>query len=349
MVEMVDAMVEELRLQQDFLGGERINTIYFGGGTPSLLTEGQITTLLNAIHQHHSVDPAAEITLEANPDDLTEKSLTAFKQAGINRLSIGIQSFQDDLLTYLHRAHDSVRALTSFQCARAAGFTNISIDLIYAIPDQHDAKWERDIEQALTLNPEHISCYSLTIEEKTVFGRWAAAGKLKLVQDDDAASQLEVLIGKLERNGYEHYEISNFAKPGYYSRHNSSYWRQQKYLGIGPSAHSYNGAIRAFTVSNNSLYLTAIASGNVPAETEVLTRENKVNEFILTTLRTHWGTNLTTIKREYQHNLLEQNHVYINDLIDQGLAILENDTLFLTQKGKFLADKIASELFLHAL
>jgi oxygen-independent coproporphyrinogen III oxidase len=347
--EMVGAMVEELRLQKDFLGNEPVNTIYFGGGTPSLLTEQEVAVLLRAVHLHHSVDPAAEITLEANPDDLTEKNLTAFKQAGINRLSIGIQSFQDDLLTYLHRAHDSVRAQKSFQWARNAGFTNISIDLIYAIPNQHDAKWLHDIEQAIALNPEHISCYSLTIEEKTAFGRWAAAGKLKLVPDDDAASQLEVLIGQLERTGYEHYEISNFSKPGYYSRHNSGYWKQQKYLGIGPSAHSYNGDIRAFTVSNNPLYLRAISSGNVPAETEVLTRENKINEFILTTLRTLWGTNLSSLKKEYQYDLLEQNHAYIKDLIDQGLAILENDTLFLTQKGKFLADKIASELFVHAL
>lgn len=342
-------MVEELRLQKDFLGNEPVNTIYFGGGTPSLLTKQEVAVLLRAVQLHHSVDPAAEITLEANPDDLTEKSLTAFKQAGINRLSMGIQSFQDDLLTYLHRAHDSTQARTTFQWARNAGFTNISIDLIYAIPDQHDAKWLLDIEQAIALNPEHISCYSLTIEEKTAFGRWAAAGKLKLVPDDDAAGQLEVLIGQLERNGYEHYEISNFAKPGYYSRHNSSYWKQQKYLGIGPSAHSYNGDIRAFTISNNPLYLKAISSGNVPAETEVLTRENKINEFILTTLRTRWGTNLITLKRIYQHDLLEQNHPYIKDLIDRGLAIMENDTLFLTQKGKFLADKIASELFVHAL
>lgn len=342
-------MVKELRLQKDFLASEPVKTIYFGGGTPSLLTADQVTTLLNVIHQLHSVDPTAEITLEANPDDLTEENLLAFKQSGVNRLSIGIQSFQDDLLTYLHRAHDADRAQSAFQWARDSGFTNISVDLIYSIPKQTDKKWLNDIGQVLSLNPEHISCYSLTIEEKTAFGRWAAAGKLTQVPDDFAAGQLDILISQLERSGYQHYEISNFAKPGLYSRHNSGYWNQQKYLGIGPSAHSYNGVLRAANISNNSLYLKAIALGKVPAEIEVLTRENNINEFILTTLRTQWGTNLAVLKRKYQHDLLEQNQPYIQHLVDQELAFIENEILFLTRKGKFLADKIASDLFVHAL
>jgi len=343
--EMVKAMVDELYMQKDFLGGEPVNTIYFGGGTPSLLQDDEITTLLRTIYKLHTVDTDVEITLEANPDDLTTKNLEAFKRLGINRLSIGIQSFQNDLLSYLNRAHDSGRAISSFQWARDAGFTNISIDLIYAIPEQDNKKWLSDILQAVSLNPDHISCYSLTIEEKTAFGKWASAGKLRLVPDDVAAGQLEILIDQLEQHGYEHYEISNFARTGYYSRHNSNYWKHEKYLGIGPSAHSFNKTHRAFTISNNPLYIKAIAGGAMPVETELLTRENKVNEFILTTLRTSWGTNLKTLKMEYEHDLFEQNRAYIQSLLNMGLVTLENDILCLSRKGKFLADKIAADLF----
>lgn len=345
--EMVKALVKELQFQKDFLNGEVINTVYFGGGTPSLLKSDELYSLLSTLRKLHQLNPTAEITLEANPDDLTDVTVNELNQVGINRLSIGIQTFHNDLLSYLNRAHDSAKAIQAVRSARKAGFDNISIDLIYAIPGQDEAKWKEDIRQALIVNPEHLSCYSLTIEEKTVFGKWSAAGKLKTIEDDVAAYQLEVLMDMLNEAGYEHYEISNFAKPGFYSRHNSSYWKQEKYLGIGPSAHSYNGLIRQFNISNNHLYIKSIQKNEVPAEKEVLSTENKINEYILTTLRTQWGTDLTKLKQEFNLDLLQQNSLYIQQLLERDLAVLNHTVLTLTRKGKLLADKIASDLFVE--
>jgi oxygen-independent coproporphyrinogen-3 oxidase len=344
--EMVMAIAREIGIQKDYLGHEPVNTIYFGGGTPSVLSPDEIHGLLQTIHDLHPVAPDAEITLEANPDDLTEEYLQQIRQAGVNRLSIGIQTFHDDLLRYMNRAHDRTTALKTFEAARQAGFANISLDLIYSIPGQDENRWKEDIEQALLLEPQHISCYSLTIEPQTVFGKWANAGKIKSIPDDLAAHQFEILMDRLQQVGYEHYEISNFSLPGFYSRHNSSYWRQENYLGVGPSAHSFNQVSRQFNVRNNHRYLKIIAEGNIPAEKEVLTIENKINEFILTTLRTQWGTDLKTLKRKYGHDLADQNSVYLQELIQQKLTVVENEVITLTRSGKLLADKIASDLFI---
>lgn len=349
MEEMVSAMVAELDLQKEFLAGEPIHTIYFGGGTPSLLSESAINSLLETIHKTHKVYPEAEITLESNPDDLTKSKLEALTKTGINRLSIGIQSLQNDLLKSLNRVHNAETAVTTFNEARTAGFKNISVDLIFAVPGLDHQRWQRDIDQIIRLDPEHISCYSLTIEEKTVFGKWAAAGKLIPVEDDVSATQFEVLIDRLEAQGYEQYEVSNFAKPGFHSKHNSNYWRQEKYLGIGPSAHSYTKNHRQFNVRNNHQYIKAIQVGIVPAEVERLTPENKINEYVLTTLRTHWGTDLTRIQNDFQYDLLEKNSEYIQQLLDNKMAVLKNGVLILTRKGKLLADKIASDLFVDSL
>lgn len=345
--ELVKALVKELHLQKDFLNDEVINTVYFGGGTPSLLKREELQTLLNTIRELHHLNPSAEITLEANPDDLNDETLAELKQAGINRLSIGMQTFHNDLLRFMNRAHDAATAIQVMHNARKTGFDNISIDLIYAIPGQDNTRWEEDIRQALALNPEHLSCYSLTIEEKTVFGKWSATGKLKMVEDDIAAHQLDVLMNTLDKAGYMHYEISNFAKPGFYSRHNSSYWRQEKYLGIGPSAHSYDGVIRQFNVANNHVYIKAISKNEIPAEKEILTIENKINEYILTTLRTQWGTDFSRLKQDFNMDLLEQNSAYIQQLVERDLALLTISVLTLTRKGKLLADKIASDLFVE--
>ncbi|MBX2964781.1 MAG: radical SAM family heme chaperone HemW [Cyclobacteriaceae bacterium] len=344
--EMVDSIIKEVQLQQNYLKGEPVNTIYFGGGTPSLLPAQEIGLLLNSIKSVYPVNPEAEITLEANPDDLHKDYVDAIRNEGINRLSIGIQSFHDDLLRFMNRAHDCTTALRAVDDARYGGFTNISIDLIYNIPGQDDARWKQDIEQALSLKPEHISCYSLTIEPQTVFGKWSVTGKLTPPSDDAAAHHLEILMNMLHHAGYEHYEISNFALPGFYSKHNSSYWKQENYLGVGPGAHSYNQKTRQYNVRNNHRYLKAIAQGSVPAETEILSEENKINEYILTTLRTQWGTNLAELKQKHGYDLINQNHVYIQGLIAQGLAVINNSVLTLTRKGKFLADKIASDLFI---
>jgi oxygen-independent coproporphyrinogen-3 oxidase len=344
--DLIHAMVKEIALQGDYLEGESISSIYFGGGTPSLLASEEINALLESIRTHHNVEAHAEITLEANPDDITLPRLLAFRNVGINRLSIGVQSFQDHALTFLNRAHTSMHAVTCFLLAREAGFNNISLDLIYAIPGQTETEWEYNIDQILKLGPEHISAYSLTIEEKTAFGRWAATGRLKSVEDDVAASQLEILTEKLGKARYEQYEVSNFSKVGFNSRHNSSYWKQQKYLGIGPSAHSYNLIARQHNVRNNQRYIKALQSNTVPFELEILSRENRINEYLLTTLRTSRGCDLRVLKDTFNYDVLNLHHHLIQELLDGKFAAIENGILRLTQSGMLLADKISSDLFL---
>lgn len=343
--ELVQSILTEIKIQKDYLRGESIQTIYFGGGTPSVLEGHELGAILESIRSTHAVAKDAEVTLEANPDDLTLSKLHELSNLGVNRMSIGIQSFHPEMLTFLNRAHDSTTAIRSFNEAREAGFKNISIDLIYALPDESENQWREDINQAIALQPDHLSCYALTIEEKTVFGRWSAAGKLKATDDETAARHLEILMDELEREGFEHYEISNFAKPGFHSKHNSSYWRQEKYLGVGPSAHSYNGASRQFNINNNNLYIRSLKNNAVPFEKEELSQENMINEYILTTLRTQWGTDLKKLKQDFEYDLLIENTDYLSKILKNKLAILEADVLRLTRKGKLLADKISSDLF----
>ena len=343
--ELVQAILKEIQLQKDYLLGEPIQTIYFGGGTPSILEKYELHLILESIRSLHDVVAGAEITLEANPDDLTVSKLNELSSIGINRLSIGIQSFHSEMLTFLNRIHDASTAIKSIHQAREAGFKNISIDLIYAMPDESDDQWKKDIRKAIALQPDHLSCYALTIEEKTVFGRWSATGKLKPADDETAARHLEILMDELEISGYEHYEISNFAKPGFQSKHNSSYWKQANYLGIGPSAHSYNGTSRQFNINNNNLYNKSLKNDTVPFEREELSQENRINEYILTTLRTQWGTDLKKIKQDFGYDLLSKNTDYLSGVFENKLATLEADVLRLTRKGKLLADKISSDLF----
>jgi oxygen-independent coproporphyrinogen-3 oxidase len=344
--EMTDAMIRELHIQKAYLRGENVTTIYFGGGTPSVLSEAEISNLLRSIRALFPVSFDAEITVEANPDDLTPEKLNAFAAAGINRLSIGIQSFHDSELRFMNRAHSGVDAIRSVNDARNAGFKNISIDLIYGMIDQSLEKWKATIATALHLAPEHISAYSLTIEEKTVFGKWAKQGKLKALSDDLSAEHLTVLIDSLERAGYEQYEVSNFARPGFISRHNSNYWKNEKYLGIGPSAHSFDLETRQFNIANNALYLGAIKAGKVPFQKEALTAEDRINDYILTGLRTKWGIDLKKLSLEFNDNLIDRCSPYIQHLMTAGLAERLEDTLILTRAGKMLADKIAVDLFL---
>lgn len=342
---MITAISKELLLQKEYLLNEPIETIYWGGGTPSLLTTPEIELILDTLRSIHPISVNAEITLEANPDDLTPSRLKEFREAGINRLSIGIQTFHTNQLKSLNRIHDGATAIKSFYAAREAGFNNISIDLMYSLPGETPADWKQDILQAISLSPEHISCYSLTIEEKTVFGKWAATGKLKPEPDEVSAQHLELLMNELHQAGYEHYEISNFAKPGFYSNHNSNYWRGVNYLGVGPSAHSFNGESRQFNISNNHAYLKAIQTETIPFEKEVLSRENKINEYILTTLRTSWGTDLIFLKNKHGYDLVEKNREYISQLLGKQLITIESHILKLTNAGKLLADKISSDLF----
>lgn len=343
--QVVAAISTELLLQRDYLQGEPLSTIYFGGGTPSLLTREEIDLLLNTIRQSQAISEQAEVTLEANPDDLTSERLKEFKEAGINRLSIGIQTFNTNQLKFLNRIHDERDAIKSFNAAREAGFNNISIDLMYALPGETIEDLKIDIQKALSLNPEHISCYSLTIEEKTAFGKWAATGKLKPETDEVSASHLEIVMHELIQAGYDHYEISNFARPGFQSNHNSNYWRGVKYLGVGPSAHSFNETSRQYNIANNNAYLKALQAEKIPFEQEVLSIENKINEYILTSLRTSWGVDTDFIKQQYQYDLLNENKDYLSTLIDKKLVMLQGNILKLTHTGKLMADKISSDLF----
>lgn len=343
--EMIAAISKELYLQKDYLQGERIETIYWGGGTPSLLTGKEIRSILDTLRSIHSVSAAAEITLEVNPDDLNPLSLREFREAGITRLSLGVQTFHTHQLKSLNRIHDAAAAIKSFHEAREAGFNNISIDLMYSLPGETIDDWKEDIRQVVALNPEHISCYSLTIEEKTVFGKWAATGKLKPEPDETAARHLEILMDELERAGYEHYEISNFAKPGMRARHNSNYWGGIKYLGVGPGAHSFNGVSRQFNISNNYAYLKSMQAGTLPFEKEILTRENKINEYLLTSLRTAEGADLALLKRLYGYDLMKEHEEYLSQLLNRQFITLQNHILKLTNTGKLLADKISSDLF----
>jgi oxygen-independent coproporphyrinogen-3 oxidase len=347
--QMTDAIVKEVQMQKDYLNGEQINTIYFGGGTPSLLDKEELGRILHSIENVGS-DP--EITVEANPDDLSPQKLRDLRSIGISRLSIGIQSFQNEILKFFNRVHNAEDSVKCLIDARAAGFDNISIDLIYGVPDPSSAKgygeakhendaWLAGIEKALSFKPEHISAYSLTIEERTVFGKWKASNKLTPMNEDTVAEQFEMLMEVLTKNGYDHYEISNFGLPGFHSKHNSSYWSGVKYLGVGPSAHSYNETSRQFNVSNNSIYIKKIGDGEIPFEREELSQADKINESLLIGLRTSEGCSIA-------FPLSTQQSDYITQLVTLGNASFDGRVLKLTNKGKLLADKIASDLFVSS-
>ena len=338
-----EAIAKEITLQTTYIKNEPIETIYLGGGTPSLLTLEELEIIFTALYSNFIVSKQAEITLEANPDDLTKEKLKILKEATINRLSIGIQSFQDETLKFFNRAHNQKEAVECISLAREAGFANISIDLIYAVPGQENRQWKKDVEQAVALQPEHLSAYALTIEEKTAFGKWQKTGRIKLIEETKAVADFELLMDTLAGAGYEHYEISNFCLKGYHSKHNSSYWRQQNYLGVGPSAHSYNGGTRQHNIGNNHLYLKSLAEGKVPYEMEVLTRENQINEYIFTTLRTQWGCDLDYLAKHLNYSLLDS--AVLQQQLNQQLLTLEDSIIRLTRRGKLLADQVAVDLF----
>ncbi len=342
---MIRALTKEMELQKDYLHGESIETVYFGGGTPSLLTVEETGLLFHAIFQHFQITPGAEISFECNPEDLTGSKLAGLHKLGINRLSIGIQSFHDEQLKFLHRSHDKKTAVETFYRARHAGFDNINIDLIYGLPASGHEPWEENLKQAVKMSPEHISAYCLTIEPKTVFGNWISKGKLILPDEDFAARQLEMTMELLDAAGYDHYEISNFARPGFYARHNTAYWLHKKYLGIGPGAHSFDGRSRQFNIRNNHKYLRAIKKETVPCEKEILSVKDKANEFLMTGLRTKWGCDLNKLQTEYKYDLRNKTSEKIKWLVSRDYLQLKNNTLQLTRKGKLLADQITADLF----
>ncbi|ODS82323.1 MAG: coproporphyrinogen III oxidase [Cytophagaceae bacterium SCN 52-12] len=343
---LVKAMVAELERQKDYLADKHLSTIYFGGGTPSLLSEEELDTLMNAISARFSVSGSAEITLEANPDDLSPAALSNFSRTGINRLSIGIQTFDDEMLGYLNRTHTGEGAMEAVKRAQDSGIGNISLDLIYALPAPDHERLKSDIGKIISLDAAHLSAYCLTIEPDTAFGRWVQSRKMLPVDEEFAAAQFEITTTELSAAGYEQYEISNFARDGHYSRHNTAYWQRKPYLGIGPGAHSYNGSSRQFNVSNNNKYIKDLTSGISPATVEILTSDDQVNEYLLTGLRTKWGCSLDMLDQLSEGVFRETHRSTVKELVARGWLQMIENTLLLTPSGKLFADRVASDLFI---
>jgi oxygen-independent coproporphyrinogen-3 oxidase len=342
---MVEMLCREIILRKDYLPHKNISTLYFGGGTPSLLEGKELENIMNTLHQHFTIEKSAEITLEANPDDLTKEKLLELKNVGINRLSIGIQSFDDGQLRYMNRAHEAAQAENSVKLAQDLGFNNISIDLIYGIPSPDHKIWENDLTKALELTIQHISSYCLTIEPATVFGRKKEKGLLAPENEEYNAQQYEILLQRLELNDFEQYEVSNFCKPEYLSKHNSNYWNDEYYLGIGPGAHSYDGETRQYTIENNVSYINALAKELVPYTKELLDLKMKANEYIMTKLRTKWGVDADILETKFgiSFDILEET---IKKYREMGFLETEKQLFKLTKKGLLFADKITEDLFI---
>ena len=343
--DFIQALLKETQLQQNYLQQEPVNTVYFGGGTPSLLTRQDLQQIMDQLRQTFDVAPQAEITLEANPDDISAASLAHWKLAGINRLSIGVQSFFEEDLRWMNRAHTAGQASTSITLAREAGFYNLSIDLIYGGPGLTDEKWQQNVATALAFDIPHLSCYALTVETGTALQKMIEQHRKEAVDPDKQARHFLLLMDWLQQAGYEHYEISNFAKPGYASRHNTSYWAGIQYLGLGPSAHSFNGSSRRWNIANNALYIQSLVENKLAFEEERLTATQRLNEYIMTSLRTHEGLNTTYIAQHFGQAatalLYKNSGKYIT-----GQQLLRNgEVLQLTTEGKLFADGIAADLF----
>jgi len=341
---MVDAILKELQARQHYLNNEEIKTIYYGGGTPSMLKSHHIARIQEEIYKLHKVDDHAEITFECNPDDLSIDYLTILKERGINRLSVGIQSFEEEELKKLNRAHTAVEAENCIRNAKNAGFSNISIDLIYGLPKTTISYWKKQIEKAIALGVTHISAYCLTIEDKTTFGSWLKKGKIKPLSDNKSLAQFKLLVSALTSNHFEHYEISNFALQRFVSKHNSAYWLGEKYLGIGPSAHSYNGSSRQWNIANNSQYIKKMSQNITVSEVEVLSDKDRFNEYLLTRLRTKWGIEKKSLK-ELSISLYRSIELVLAKQVQVGHLTETTTHFFITEKGKFLADNITSDLF----
>ena len=322
-----------------------IETIYFGGGTPSLLSEKEINVLLSSIKKNYNVKIDAEITLEANPDDITPEKLKQWKSEGINRLSIGIQSFKEEHLVWMNRAHNAAQSIDCIHLAREAGFNNFSIDLIFGTPGLPNEEWKENIQKVIGLNVPHIACYALTVEPKTALQRMIALKKKEDVNTDLQATQYLMLMRWMHDAGYEHYEISNFAKPGFRSRHNSSYWQGKKYIGIGPSAHSYDGKMRMWNKANNALYIDSIQKNIIPFEKEILTETQQLNEYIMTSLRTIEGLDLKFIETHFSTDQRKRIESLIKNEVEKEMIFIDKEKIILTDEGKLFADGIAVKLF----
>ena len=348
--EMVLALAKEIGMRKNELhesargDNEIIETIYFGGGTPSVLSNDEIIFLISEVYKNYKVSANPEITLEANPDDLSAERILELSKSPINRLSIGIQSFYEDDLKMMNRAHNSAEAKKCLEEATKY-FDNISLDLIYGIPGMSDEMWKQNIETALSFGVPHISSYALTVEPKTALSKLIQTGKIAEPQDEATSNHFMILVDTLQKNGFIHYELSNFGKENYFSKNNSAYWLGKKYIGIGPSAHSYDGEKRGWNIANNSLYIKAIQNNELPIETETLTVSDRYNEYIMTGLRTIWGVSLERIEKEFGLEYLEYLKKQAQKFLNDDLLSIENNILKPTPKGKFLTDGIASDLF----
>lgn len=349
--EMVLALAKEIRMRKSEFelpdsaqSDNTIETIYFGGGTPSVLTNEEINFLISEVYKNYNVSENPEITLEANPDDLSAERILELSKSPINRLSIGIQSFFEEDLKMMNRAHNAKEAINCLTEATKY-FDNISLDLIYGIPGMSDEMWKQNIETALGFGIPHISSYALTVEPKTALRKLIDTGKIAEPQDEVASNHFMILVETLEKNGFIHYELSNFGKENYFSKNNSAYWLGKKYIGIGPSAHSYDGVKRGWNIANNSLYIKSIQENVLPVETETLSKSDRYNEYIMTGLRTIWGVSLERIETEFGPDYLDYLSKQTQKFLDDDLLFIENNILKPTAKGKFLTDGIASDLF----
>ena len=343
--QMLNALKSEIILRKNYLNNEKIETIYFGGGTPSLINADELQVLIGQITDLFEVSTTAEITIEANPDDLNPQYVREIKSTLINRFSIGVQSFFEEDLKWMNRAHTASEAQSAIKRVQDAGFENITTDLIYGFPLLTNEKWEFNIQKLIEYQVPHISSYSITVEPNTALAKLISKEKQANMDEGQSANQFLMLIDQLSESGFDHYEISNFSKPGMHSRHNSNYWDGVSYLGIGPSAHSFNGESRQWNISNNSKYIDSIELKKVPAETEFLSTENKINEYIMTSLRTSKGMNLQLIALKFGSDYSNEIHNGLETFIEKEWVTINEQMVALTREGKLFADHIASELF----
>ena len=341
----VEALLREIELRKGDLGKVILSSIYIGGGTPSLLSTSEIKSIFEKLYQCYDIAADAEITLEANPDDLTFDKIEELKQTPINRLSIGVQSFRDEDLKFMNRAHSVDEALKSIQMCQQAGFNNLSIDLIYGTPGMSNEAWRSNLSTCFNLNIPHVSSYALTVEENTVLHHMIAKLKTDPLSEKQSAEQFEILMQEMQDHGYEQYEISNFCKPNSYSRHNSAYWKKDNYLGLGPSAHSFIGNKRLWNISNNVKYIKSLADNILPLQAEELSLRDKYNEYVMTSLRTSWGCSISYIAECFSEELVDYFKVEVRKYILSKDVKEFNGIYTLSSKGKLLADRIASDLF----
>jgi len=342
--DFIKALKSEILLQENYLEGEQVGTIYFGGGTPSVLTKEDITEITGSLQKVFPISPGCEITFEANPDDLTPNYLADLYSAGIRRLSIGIQSFDDDLLKKMNRRHNAIQAVEAIKNAAATGFSDISADLIYGLPGHTKSGWKTNLETVFSLPVTHLSAYHLTYHEGTPFYTWLKKGTLKPATEPTSIAHFETLVKMAAENGFEHYEISNFAKNGLYSKHNSSYWTGKKYLGLGPSAHSFNGFSRQWNVSHTEKYIHSLQQKQLCFEEEILSEENRFNEFILTGIRTKWGVSAAEIQSRFGPEKSAYFQQNMEKYLDRKLAVKTGEIYTLTQQGWFVSDEITANL-----